>query len=141
MTSKFTVLAYMILLANLALLAAKPLPTENIKPGSNDSASFLNAIEKVRRAGGGIINFEKGEYRFSTKAATELSFNISNHNQSDPHAVALALTGLTNVTVRGNGSLFLVDGAAIGFAIIDSENVRLEGISLDWTRPFISVKS
>ena len=138
MASKSTILTYIFLLANLTLFAAKPLPIENIKPGSDDSASFLNAIEKVRRAGGGIINFERGEYRFSTKAATELSFNISNHNQTDPHAVALALTGLTNVTVRGNGSLFLVDGAAIGFAIIDSENIRLEGISLDWTRPFIS---
>ena len=106
--------------------------------GADATPAFLAAVEKVRAAGGGTIDFAKGEYVFRTKSATPLSFNISNHNQTDPHAVQLPLVGLTNVTVRGNGSLFLVDGAAIGFTILDSDNVRLEGIRLDWTRPFIS---
>ena len=105
--------------------------------GADATPAFLAAVEKVRAAGGGTIDFAKGEYVFRTKSATPLSFNISNHNQTDPHAVQLPLVGLTNVTVRANGSLFLVDGAAIGFAILDSDNVRLEGIRLDWTRPFI----
>ena len=131
-------LAAGVLSAFTVLSAGVHVSVENPGPGADATAAFLSAVEKVRRAGGGTIEFAKGEYRFSTEGATPLSFNISNHNQSDPHAVALPLTALTNVTVRGNGSLFQVDGAAIGFAIIDSVNVKLEGIRLDWTRPFIS---
>ena len=110
-----------------------------ITPQSGDATpAFLDAVEKVRAAGGGTVEFAKGEYVFSTKSATDLSFKISNHNQSDPHKVALPLVGLTNVTVRGNGSTLLVDGAAIGFTVLDSSNVRIENLRLDWTRSFIS---
>ena len=110
-----------------------------ITPRSGDATpAFLDAVEKVRAAGGGTVEFANGEYVFRTKSATRLSFKISNHNQTDPHLVALPLVGLTNVTVRGTGSTLLVDGAAIGFTILDSKNVRIEDVRLDWTRPFIS---
>ena len=78
MASKSTILTYIFLLANLTLFAAKPLPIANIKPGSDDSVSFLNAIEKVRRAGGGIINFEEA----NTASARKLPPNFLSTSQT-----------------------------------------------------------
>ena len=124
------------IVAPMTMLSAE---TVCIRQQSGDATgAFLTAVEKVRAAGGGTIEFEKGEYRFLPESATKLSFKISNHNQTDPHLVALPLVGLTNVTVRGNGSTLLIDGAAIGFTVLDSSKVRIENLRIDWARPFIS---
>lgn len=132
------------LLAGCLAVLATTLPgradvTVKVAPGAKDATGdYLAAVEKVRAAGGGTIEFEKGEYVFAPESATRLSFKISNHNQTDPHLVSLPLVGLTNVVIRGNGATLLVDGAAIGLTVLDSQNVRIENLRLDWTRPFIS---
>ncbi|MBR2838632.1 MAG: hypothetical protein IKE55_07615 [Kiritimatiellae bacterium] len=96
--------------------------------------AFHAAVERVRRMGGGTIELEKGEYLLDAKDSARLSFFISNHNQSPVHDVVLPLVGLTNVTVRGNGASLVVRGESIGLLIMDSDNVRVENLSLDWER-------
>ena len=110
-----------------------------VEPHSQDcSQAFLSAIESIKQARGGTIVLKPGEYHFAAGTAKEMRFYISNHDQSPSHPVNLPLVGVTNLTIRGNGAKLIFHGATLGAAIIDSKNVRLENLSMDWSRPFLT---
>lgn len=113
--------------------------TVEVAPDAVDATKeVLSALEKVRQAGGGTIVFAPGEYHFRAESATPMKFFISNHDQSDVHKVQIPLSGLKNVTLKGNKTRFIMHGATIGLAVIDSENVNVEDVAVDWARPFIT---
>ncbi len=110
-----------------------------VKPTATDATGeMLAAIEAVRRAGGGKIVLEKGDYHFRAETATQMKFFISNHHQSDSHPVHVPLANLTDVTVEGNGAKFICHGLTMAMAILDSTNVTVKGVSVDWARPFLT---
>ena len=96
--------------------------------------AFHAAIDRVKRTGGGTIELEKGTYLLDSAEAAQYSFFISNHHHSPVHDVILPMVGLTNVTLRGNGASLVVRGESIGLLVMDSDNVRIENLSLDWER-------
>lgn len=53
-------------------------------------------------------------------------------------SVAFDLTGMKNVTVTGAGTAFVFHGRMMPFRIDHATDIRLEGFSIDWDRPFIS---
>ncbi|MCQ2388204.1 MAG: hypothetical protein MJ138_00645 [Kiritimatiellae bacterium] len=113
--------------------------TVSLKPSRDDcSAAFLDAIARVRAAGGGVIELEKGAYHFAAGTAQKHVFHVTNHDQSPDHPVNLPFVGVTNLTLRGHGSTLTFHGATIGVLVRDSAGVRLEGVKLDWSRPFIT---
>lgn len=63
-----------------------------------------------------------------------MSFNISNHDQPLIHPVCVTLTDLRNVRVEGNGSLFLFHGKVIPLLVMDSENVSINRLAVDYER-------
>ena len=65
-----------------------------------------------------------------------MSFYISNHDQPLVHPVCVPLTDLNDVRVEGNGSLFLFHGKVIPLLIMDSENVTVERLAVDYERPY-----
>lgn len=74
--------------------------------------------------------------RFGSAAAdTNLSFAISNHDQSPSHRVVHAIVGQTNYVYDAHGSLETIHGEAIAFLIKDSANVTIRNLRLDWERP------
>lgn len=110
-----------------------------LRPNADDAtADFLAALDALRTRGGGVIELAPGDYHFRAASATPMQFYISNHDQSDYHPVQLPLTGLRNVRIKGNGARFIMHGATIGVAIVDSVGVTLEGVSIDWARPFVT---
>ena len=111
---------------------------ETIRCAPGAGSAFRSAVERVRAAGGGTIDFEKGDYDFDPAEAAEMKFFISNHDQSAVHRVQLPLVGVTNVTVRGNGARFFFTGDVIALTLLDTKDVRLEGFSVDWRTPFIT---
>lgn len=120
--------------------AVKPTPVEvRVTPTADDATGeMLAAIEAVRRAGGGKIVLEKGDYHFRAETATQMKFFISNHHQSDSHPVHVPLANLTDVTVEGNGAKFVCHGLTMAMAVLDSTNVTVKGVSVDWARPFLT---
>ena len=115
------------------------LPTVCLTPEADDATpAFRAAIEKVRAAGGGSLAFAPGEYHFRAKSATPRHYYVSNHNQSDTVPVQLPLEGLRDVTLKGDRTRFVLHGATMGLAVVDSENVKVSGISVDWGRPFLT---
>ncbi|MBP5319504.1 MAG: hypothetical protein J6334_00840 [Kiritimatiellae bacterium] len=116
-----------------------PEPVIRIAPDTRDcSAAFFAGIDTLRRLGGGVIELEKGDYPFGAGMGREMAFFISNHDQSPSHPVNLPLTGVRHLTIRGNGARLIFHGASIGVAVIGSERVTLQNLTLDWSRPFLT---
>lgn len=63
-----------------------------------------------------------------------MSFHISNHDQPLIHPVCVPLADLRNVRVEGNGSLFLFHGKVVPLLVMDSENVSINRLSVDYER-------
>ncbi len=92
------------------------------------------AVSALRSQGGGVLNIPRGVYHFYPEGALNMSFNISNHDQPLIHPVCVPLTDLRNVRVEGNGSLFLFHGKVLPLLVMDSENLSIHGLSMDYER-------
>lgn len=89
------------------------------------------AISALRKQGGGVLNIPR-VYHFYPEGALNMSFNISNHDQPLVHPVCVTLTDLRNVRVEGNGSLFLFHGKVVPLLVMDSENININRLSVDY---------
>lgn len=96
--------------------------------------ALRSAISALRKQGGGVLTIPRGVYHFYPEGALNMSFNISNHDQPLIHPVCVPLTDLRNVRVEGNGSLFLFHGRVIPLLVMDSENVSINRLAVDYER-------
>ena len=90
-----------------------------------------------------VINFPKGRYDFWPCNAAETHYYISNTSSEvevpvKDQRVGLLLKQLKNITIEGNGSLFVFHGKMITWVIDSSENIRLQNISVKYERPGMS---
>ena len=118
--------------SGLLLLAALTLGT-----GDDCTAEFLRQVRETSAAGGGTVELAKGTYHFRHGSATPIEVYVSNHDQPMPRKVQLPFEGITNVTVNGNGSLFLFHGETSAFLLRNCSGVTLRGIAIDWADPCI----
>ncbi len=106
-------------------------------PGKGEAGPALRALlARSHASQHTTIELEPGEYHFHEKAALPLSFYVSNHDQHPVHAVGVPLVGLHDVTLRGRGVRFVFHGKMLPVLIMDSLNVKLEGISIRHAVPF-----
>ena len=121
-----------------ALPAAVPESISFSPDGMRDRMAEVRAsLERVRF--GGELKFANGTYHFFTNDASKVTgFRISNHDHEETRNVFLDLRGVKNVTLHGGGATFVFHGEGIGALVMDAENVRLENVKFDWSRPFIS---
>lgn len=100
--------------------------------------ALRSAISALRKKGGGVLSIPKGVYHFYPEGALNMTFNISNHDQPLIHPVCVPLADLRNVRIEGNGSLFLFHGRVIPLLVMDSENVAISRLSVDYERSICS---
>src|SRR5690554_3831254 len=81
------------------------------------------------------VIFPKGTYHFYEDSAFVREYYISNHDQDNPKKVGLALENLKNITIDGMGSTFIFHGRMIPISIINSENISLKNIYIDFEVP------
>ena len=101
----------------------------------DQSAAMSKAIQALRESPGATLRLTKGEYRFHAGGALKRHFHISNHDQPTWQPVSISLVDLHNVTIDGNGSLFLFHGIVQPLLIMDSDRITLRGIALDYSIP------
>ena len=111
--------------------------THTFKPAAEatqDAGPEVRAVLSAVRASGrgGTLDFEKGTYHFYSDAAHRLSFHVSNNDQPAFHPVALPLVGLSNVTLDGHGSRFILHGSMVAALFMDSANVTLKGVDIEY---------
>lgn len=113
-----------------------------LKPGiREDQTEQLRAALSAMREGPWIkrtLVFPKGEYHFYADKALRMSFHISNHDQPVIHPVGVPLADLGNVTIEGNGSLFVFHGSMLPLLVMDSSNVTVNNLAIDFERPIYS---
>lgn len=108
-----------------------------VHPGGKDCGAAVRLlIDDTRAKGASRINFAPGVYHFHRSSALPMQMFISNHDQQEVHPVALPLVGLKNVEICGNGAKFIFHGMMLPVVLMDSENVTLNDISIDFNEPF-----
>lgn len=101
------------------------------------------AIEASRNHEHTVINFPKGRYDFWPDQATETNYYISNTSSEQEfpvkkQRVGLFLKGMRNVTIEGNGSVFVFHGKMITWVLDGSHNITIRNLSFNYERPGMS---
>ena len=129
----------LVFLASASLSAAE---YRLVPKGTDDMTSEIRAaIGKVKAARkGGTIILEPGDYYL--RSPVNFDIWVSNHDNPRPRRIFLPIEGVTNLTIRCDGkqgARLLADGEGICLALIDTKNVKIEGVACDYTRPFYSI--
>ncbi len=104
-------------------------------------ASVKDYTPQVRAAleshpkGNVTLKFEKGEYDFYPESAAEDFLTLSN-NCSGDRKIAFFINEMKDVRVEGNETDFMFHGRIVPFAVKNSKNVRISGISIDYDYPW-----
>ena len=73
-----------------------------------------------------ILRFPEGRYEFHEKGAAVREYYISNHDQTNPKKVGIALEDMKNLTLDGQGSEFVFHGRMLPVSLLRSENCLFE---------------
>ena len=82
--------------------------------------------------------FESGRYDFHPEGAAVREYYISNHDQTNPKKVGIALEDMKNLTLDGQGSEFVFHGRMLPVSLLRSENCLLKNFSIDFENPHIA---
>lgn len=85
-----------------------------------------------------ILRFPEGRYEFHEKGAAVREYYISNHDQTNPKKVGIALEDMKNLTLDGQGSEFVFHGRMLPVSLLRSENCLLKNFSIDFETPHIA---
>lgn len=115
------------------------------KSGSFENAepAIKKAIEACKKNNKARLVFPKGRYDFWPEYAERRNYFISNTSSetecpSKIKTIGLLFEGVKNLTIEGNGSLFVFHGKMITFALDHCENIHLQNIQMDFERPTMS---
>ncbi|HWW38763.1 right-handed parallel beta-helix repeat-containing protein [Pedobacter sp.] len=112
--------------------------------------SFADATESVKKAIAAankqpksVLNFPKGRYDFWPDQATETHYYISNSSSEKEfpikrQRVGLFLKGQKNITIEGNGSVFIFHGKMITWVLDSCENISIQNLAINYERPGMS---
>lgn len=115
-----------------------------LKADSKKNASPLlqRALERIKAECSPedsiVLQFAKGKYLFHEAGAAVRTYYISNHDQTNPKRVGIALEGFKHLTLEGNGAQFIFHGRMLPLALLHSENCTLRNFSIDFANPHIS---
>lgn len=85
-----------------------------------------------------VLRFSKGKYNFHETGSAERIYYISNHDQTNPKRVGIALEGFKHFTLEGNGAEFIFHGRMLPLSLLHSENCTLRDFSIDFAIPHIT---
>lgn len=85
-----------------------------------------------------ILRLPEGRYEFHEKGAAVREYYISNHDQTNPKKVGIALEDMKNLTLDGQGSEFVFHGRMLPVSLLRSENCLLKNFSIDFENPHIA---
>lgn len=112
--------------------------------------SFRDATKGVKKAiaacksqGAGQLVFPEGRYDFWPEKAEKREYFISNTSSeiecpSKIKNIGLLFEGIKNLTIEGNGSVFVFHGKMITYAFDRCENIQLQNVTVDFQRPSMS---
>ncbi|TKG92918.1 right-handed parallel beta-helix repeat-containing protein [Puteibacter caeruleilacunae] len=115
-----------------------------VKPWSfeNASAAVFNALNDAKGEDNVVLKLPGGRVDLWPEGAPTRELYISNTTENDYKPkikhVALLLEGMKNITIEGNNTLLVLHGKMVSFAIINSTNVTIKDVEVDYDRPSMS---
>ena len=115
-----------------------------LRPGSTKNASkawgkMWETIRSEHQSGDSIvIRFQKGTYHFHEQGAAVREYYISNHDQTNPKKVGIALENINRMELDGGGAQFIFHGRMLPLSLLHSENCTLKNFSIDFANPHIA---
>lgn len=117
----------------------------NAVPDSYEDAvtAVANAIEECRKTGAKVLSFPQGRYDFWPDKAEKKEYFVSNTSTeqecpSKMKTIGLLLENIKDLTIEGNGSLFMFHGKMITWALDGCENITIRNVKMDFERPTMS---
>lgn len=146
----FLMLRFLLSLFLAALCCAAPAKTRRylmrdmgICPGTtNVSPLMAKALADIRRECGAkdkvVLVFEPGTYTFHPTGAASREYYISNHDQTNPKLVGIALEDMDHVTIEGHGAELLFHGRMLPISVVRCNDVTLKDLHIDFATPHIA---
>jgi len=106
-----------------------------IVPGKDVSLEVNLLIQSVKDEAGVTLFFPKGQYDFHPENAVEIYRAISNHDNGLKR-MAFPLYDSKNITIDGDGSLFMFHGHMVPFTLERVQGAILKNFSINWIRSF-----
>ncbi len=100
------------------------------KTETNATPVVIDALAKIKAAGGGKLHFEKGEYHFYKEGTYKKFFAVSNNSACDKYMV-FPIIDFENLHINGSGSVFVFHDVVFPFMVSHSKNVAIENIICD----------
>ena len=106
----------------------------------NATPTVVSALHELNRLGGGILQFEKGDYHFYEDGCEQIYYAVSN-NHAGEKKVVFSLRDMNGITVDGGGSRFVIHGRIFPFATHGCQNVTIQNIYFDRAEsPHVSMR-
>ena len=107
--------------------------------GKGDSTiPIQEALAAAKELDGPVtLSFPKGEYHVYKDYASKRVYHTSNTGSlSYPEkSIGILIEDQENLTIEGNGSLFMMHGDIMAIAVVGSKNVKLQNFVLDYEVP------
>ena len=135
---KKTLLTIIILLSYWGVSATTKEIKISLDIAKDASFEVLNALREVEQSDKPcVISFEKGEYNFYPDKAFEKYCHFSNHCDALAR-IAFYINNANNLTIDGNGSMFIFHQRMVPFYIEKSKNITIKELSVDFEWSFHS---
>lgn len=113
--------------------------------GTDSAPAIEKAVKAAKEASDKgksvVINFPKGRYDIYPDKIKERELYVSNtvgtEQAYSKKKIGILLEKMNNVTVEGNGSLFMYHGKMTTFAAINCKNVTFQNFAVDFQTPTV----
>lgn len=121
---------------NMEEMGVVPDPSVDCSPRME--AALRTIAAETGRGDRAKLVFRPGEYHFHPDRAARREYYISNHDQTNPKAVGIAIEDMRGLTLEGNGARFVFHGRMLPLALLRSERCTLKDFSIDFENPHIA---
>lgn len=111
-----------------------------IRPDSyfNSTEKVQALLEEARKRPGVMVVFPQGRYDFWPEYASEIRLFIPNNDDRFPHKTIFLMNQFKGLIIEGQGSDFIFHNQVTPFTVLDSEDVTIQHVNINWRRPMIS---
>ncbi|MDU0354210.1 hypothetical protein RS130_09925 [Paraglaciecola aquimarina] len=106
-----------------------------IVPYQDATFKLNQLLESIKHQKNVTLRFPKGQYNFSRKEAVERYRYVANHDNGLKR-LAFNIFDANNLTIDGDGSLFMFHDRIVPFTLDNTQSVTLKNFTIDFIRPF-----
>lgn len=139
MNLRYFYLSFILLFGILHLQAQDTISIADfgLKPNTRENAvPFVNkALDSLKAGQNKVLLFPEGRYDFWPQHCVERDYFESNTTDNNPKRLAILIDGMSDFTLDGNGSMFVMHDRMQPVTIDHSQNINLKNFSIDWDIP------